>query len=345
MTCPTGDRSTGSSSVSVPGRCSPARPRRHRAGPRDRRRRRRPPQRGAGPGDARGPPGFELLPRVHGRPLREPDRSGSVRPRRRRACRSAPTIGATTCTAAPTVSTGGCGSWSTTREPRAPGARESGRRPGLPRDSRRHGPLRRRGRHRRRPARRDHRRDHGGEPHQPRLLQPRRPGGGTIDDHELAVLADAYTPVDDSGIPLDGHVDVAGTAFDFRAPRPIGPAVRVRRRAGRRRARYRPQLRARAARACGSPRSCRRGAPGRRFSCGPTSRGCRCSPPTSSTAPCRRPTVAATDRATASPWSPSCSRTPRTGPDFPSAVLRPGERYGSTLEWRFGRRDPEGQAG
>jgi aldose 1-epimerase len=49
---------------------------------------------------------------------------------------------------------------------------------------------------------------------------------GTIDGHELTVDADHYTPVDRTGIPLDGHAPVAGTAFDFRAPSPIGPAVR-----------------------------------------------------------------------------------------------------------------------
>jgi galactose mutarotase-like enzyme len=51
-------------------------------------------------------------------------------------------------------------------------------------------------------------------------------GVGTIDDHELTVDADAYTPVDATGIPFGGHAPVAGTAFDFRAPAPIGPAVR-----------------------------------------------------------------------------------------------------------------------
>lgn len=52
-------------------------------------------------------------------------------------------------------------------------------------------------------------------------------GSGSVDDHLLTVLADDYTPVDRTGIPLGGHEPVAGTPFDFREPRPIGPAVRT----------------------------------------------------------------------------------------------------------------------
>ena len=51
-------------------------------------------------------------------------------------------------------------------------------------------------------------------------------GSGTIDDHVLHVAADEYTPVDASGIPVDGHAPVAGTPFDFREPRVVGTAIR-----------------------------------------------------------------------------------------------------------------------
>jgi aldose 1-epimerase len=44
-------------------------------------------------------------------------------------------------------------------------------------------------------------------------------GEGTIDDHVLAVGADLYTPVDDAGIPIDGHAPVEGTRYDLRHPR------------------------------------------------------------------------------------------------------------------------------
>jgi len=52
-------------------------------------------------------------------------------------------------------------------------------------------------------------------------------GAGTIDDHLLQVHADEFTPVDPTGIPLGGHVPVAGTPFDFRTPSRIGAHVRT----------------------------------------------------------------------------------------------------------------------
>jgi len=47
-------------------------------------------------------------------------------------------------------------------------------------------------------------------------------GGGTIDGHELQIAASRYTPVDDTLIPTGELAPVAGTPFDFRAPRAIG---------------------------------------------------------------------------------------------------------------------------
>jgi galactose mutarotase-like enzyme len=52
-------------------------------------------------------------------------------------------------------------------------------------------------------------------------------GTGTIDEHELLVEADEFTPVDATGIPLGGHAPVEGTPFDLREPRPLGPAIRT----------------------------------------------------------------------------------------------------------------------
>lgn len=52
-------------------------------------------------------------------------------------------------------------------------------------------------------------------------------GAGVIDDHLLQVAADAYTPVDATGIPTGGHHPVAHTPFDFRVPARIGAALRV----------------------------------------------------------------------------------------------------------------------
>ncbi|GAA5141987.1 galactose mutarotase [Nocardioides marinquilinus] len=52
-------------------------------------------------------------------------------------------------------------------------------------------------------------------------------GSGSADDHLLTVVADAYTPVDDTGIPLGAHAPVDGTPFDLRAPTRVGTASRT----------------------------------------------------------------------------------------------------------------------
>ncbi|MCP3421897.1 aldose epimerase family protein [Nocardioides pinisoli] len=52
-------------------------------------------------------------------------------------------------------------------------------------------------------------------------------GSGTIDEHELLVEADEFTPVDATGIPTGGHSPVEGTPFDLRGPTAIGPAIRT----------------------------------------------------------------------------------------------------------------------
>jgi aldose 1-epimerase len=47
-------------------------------------------------------------------------------------------------------------------------------------------------------------------------------GRGTIADHEITVLGDAYLPVDADLIPVGGPAPVAGTPFDLTAPTRIG---------------------------------------------------------------------------------------------------------------------------
>jgi aldose 1-epimerase len=44
--------------------------------------------------------------------------------------------------------------------------------------------------------------------------------------HRLTLFADAYTPIDSTSIPTGERRAVAGTAFDFRAPRAIGERIR-----------------------------------------------------------------------------------------------------------------------
>ncbi len=50
-------------------------------------------------------------------------------------------------------------------------------------------------------------------------------GAGPVDDHELTVAADRFTPVDPLGIPLGEHAEVAGTGFDCRVPTRIGTVL------------------------------------------------------------------------------------------------------------------------
>lgn len=51
-------------------------------------------------------------------------------------------------------------------------------------------------------------------------------GAGTIDDHRLSVAAAAYTPVDAASIPTGSHEPVAGTPFDLRRGATLGAVVR-----------------------------------------------------------------------------------------------------------------------
>ncbi|SEC52809.1 aldose 1-epimerase [Nocardioides exalbidus] len=50
-------------------------------------------------------------------------------------------------------------------------------------------------------------------------------GAGTIEDHLLRVEADEFTPIGATGIPLGAHAPVAGTALDLREAGEIGTAL------------------------------------------------------------------------------------------------------------------------
>ena len=52
------------------------------------------------------------------------------------------------------------------------------------------------------------------------------PNTTQIHDHILQIDADKYTPVDDSLIPLGGHVSVEDTPFDFRKAKRIGQDIK-----------------------------------------------------------------------------------------------------------------------
>ncbi len=50
-------------------------------------------------------------------------------------------------------------------------------------------------------------------------------GSGTVRDHVLQVMADSYTPFDDTACPTGEIAPVAGTPMDFRAPVRIGDRI------------------------------------------------------------------------------------------------------------------------
>jgi aldose 1-epimerase len=160
------------------------------------------------------------------------------------------------------------------------------------------------------------------------------PGAGTVDDHLLRVRAEEYTPVDRTGIPLGGHAPVADTAFDFREPRPIGPAIR----SGEEQVRLARGIDhnyvlsgdgLRPVATLASPRTATAlelltDQPGLQVYTGNFLDGSR---PSAAGGTYRQGDGIALE--------PQLFPDTPNRPEFGSAVLRPGETYASTLEWRF----------
>ena len=51
-------------------------------------------------------------------------------------------------------------------------------------------------------------------------------GGGSVENQIMTVMADQITPTDANQIPTGEFLNVAGTPFDFRSPKPIGRDIR-----------------------------------------------------------------------------------------------------------------------
>lgn len=160
-------------------------------------------------------------------------------------------------------------------------------------------------------------------------------GAGTVDGHDLLVEADRYTPTDHDGIPLGAHDHVDGTPFDFRRARPIGAAVRsdheqvvrargvdhnfVLRGTGLRTAALLSSARTR------TRLELRTDQPGLQVYTGNFLDGS--GQPSTGGGRYRQGDGIALE--------PQLFPDTPNHPDFPSAVLRPGETYRSTLELRF----------
>ena len=159
-------------------------------------------------------------------------------------------------------------------------------------------------------------------------------GAGTVDDHLLTLAAEEYVPVDDTGVPLGGTAAVTGTPFDFRTPTGLGGAARA----------DHPQLAAaggidhdlvvhgaglRRAAVLESPRTSTRlelwaDQPGLQVYTGNFLDGAH-----------RSTEGVAYRQGDGIALEPQLHPDSPNRPEWPSATLRPGERYESRLEWRF----------
>ena len=161
-------------------------------------------------------------------------------------------------------------------------------------------------------------------------------GSGTVDRHLLTVHADEYTPVDGTGIPLGGHAPVDGTPFDLRNPRPIGSVVRD----------PHPQVAAAGGidhdfvvpggglRTCAVLESPATGTRMRLLSDRP---GLQVYTGNSLDGTCRGTSGRLYRQGDGVALEPQLFPDSPNRPEWPSPVLRPGERYAARLAWVFSR--------
>jgi aldose 1-epimerase len=160
-------------------------------------------------------------------------------------------------------------------------------------------------------------------------------GAGTADDHELVVLADHYLPVDDTGIPLGMLAPVAGTPLDFRSPARVGPAARSgdEQVVGMSGIDHNYVLRGSGMRPVATLSSRRTGIALELLTDRPglqvyTGNGLDGSRPSAGGGRHRQGDGIALE--------PQLFPDTPHHPEWPTAVLRPGETYQAVLEWRFG---------
>lgn len=149
--------------------------------------------------------------------------------------------------------------------------------------------------------------------------------GTGVRDHELRVAADHYTPTDVTGIPTGEHAPVAGTRFDLRSPRRLGEAGidhnYVLEGHGLRPVAELTCPRAGMSVMVSTDQPCLQVYTGQGLD--GSHRSVEGAPLGPYAGVALEPQLA--------PDSPNHA----PGPDWPSAVLRPGEAYRSVLEWRF----------
>ena len=161
-------------------------------------------------------------------------------------------------------------------------------------------------------------------------------GAGTIDEHVLLVESDEFTPVDATGIPLGGQAPVAGTPFDFREPAVIGPALR---------AEHRQVVEARGidhnyvVRGDGFRRAAVLESPpaGTRLEVWSDQPGLQVYTGNFLDGTRRSTSGARYRQGDGIALEPQLFPDSPNRPEWPSAVLVPGETYRSVIEWHFGR--------
>lgn len=163
-------------------------------------------------------------------------------------------------------------------------------------------------------------------------------GCGTIDEHLMLVESDDYTPVDETGIPLGDHAPVEGTPFDFREPTLIGPALRQEHRqvVEARGIDHNYVVRGEGLRrmvVLESPRTATRlelwsDQPGVQVYTANNLDGTR-----------RSTTGGRYRQGDGIALEPQLFPDSPNRPEWPSALLEPGQVYRARLEWRFGRPD------